>query len=223
MVIAIRERELFSRLNSVINKPHKLPKLGTGAAGLLLEQLLGIENNPYDQPDAGGWEIKYHGGTALLTLFHKNPKPGVKALIDQHGWQGRDGRQAFRKTLTGSNDEFTVVDDGSNLIVRSEKVSVQWSHDDIINAAASKLRRLVVVSGKIQNGKVVYNGAKAFSDFVITKFIPATIEGMVRIDFDARYQNGKRNSDAIRDHGTKFRISLNDLPNLYRHTKIVAP
>ncbi len=41
--------------------------------------------------------------------------------------------------------------------------------------------------------------------------------GVISVDFEARYQNGKRNAGAIRDHGTKFRIQPRDLPKIYGH------
>ena len=37
--------------------------------------------------------------------------------------------------------------------------------------------------------------------------------GTVAMDFDARTLNGR----GLRNHGTKFRIALNDLPRLYNH------
>ena len=221
MVIAIRKNELFDRIRErVLGTSHTLPATGTGAPGMLLEQLLGVDSNSSDLPDAGGWEIKFHGGTALLTLCHKTPKPGgaIKALIDQHGWTGSDGRRSFRHTISGGPTPrgFSVVDkDGCLHISHAEGPEVYWRHDDIINAVASKLRRLVLVCGRRAGGKVFFESAFAYSDFTITKFIPAAVSGKVKVDFDARYSNGQRDAGAIRDHGTKFRIKVGDLAKIY--------
>jgi hypothetical protein len=42
---------------------------GSGAPGNTLEYLLNVEQNNQDSPDLMDWEIKFHGGNALLTLF----------------------------------------------------------------------------------------------------------------------------------------------------------
>ena len=126
---------MIAGINGILNTPYALENANTGEPGMLLERLLGIVNNAYDLPDIDGWELKYHGGASLLTLFHKTPVQGVKELIDTHGWTGKDGRQAFRFTLSGNTRGFLVTDDGNNLLVTHQEsgVSVQWSHDDIIN------------------------------------------------------------------------------------------
>ena len=221
MVISIKKNELFERIRErVLGTSHKLPATGTGAPGMLLEQLLGVDPNSSDLPDAGGWEIKFHGGTALLTLCHKTPKPkgAVKALIDQHGWTGKDGRRSFRHTISGRQTPrgFSVVDKDKCLhILHAEGPEVYWRHDDINNAVVSKLRRLVLVHGRRAGGKVFFESAFAYSDLTFSKFIPATVSGKVKIDFDARYSNGQRDAGALRDHGTKFRIHVSDLAEIY--------
>ena len=52
---------------------------GSGAPGDTLEYLCNVKRNNADSPDLLDWEIKFHGGNALLTLFHKDPQPNVTA------------------------------------------------------------------------------------------------------------------------------------------------
>ena len=219
-MIAISKNALFLKIASVLGKWHSLPDTGTGAPGLLLEQLLGIQGNALDLPDAGGWEIKYHGGKSLLTMFHKTPKPAgiIKSFIDTHGWYGSDGKKCFRFTLSGTDEQrgFRVKSALGELIVSHyDGLSAHWSHDDIMTAAASKLRRLVLVTGEKKKGRVIFHEAFAYTDFRLTQFIPATVQGIIKIDFDARYKNGTRDKKALRDHGTKFRIGISDLATIY--------
>ena len=222
MVIAIRKNELFDRIRErVLGTSHKLPAIGTGAPGMLLEQLLGIEVNSSDLPDAGGWEIKFHGGKSPLTLCHKTPEPdgAIKALIDQHGWTGSDGRRSFRHTISGgpSARGFSVKEKNECLhILHAKGPEVFWQKDDIINAVAYKLRRLVLVRGRKADGQVFFESAFAYSGLRITEFISIIESGKVKVDFDARYSNGKRDAGAIRDHGTKFRISVGKLSEIYK-------
>ena len=222
MVISIKKNELFDCIRErVLETSHHLPDTGTGAPGMLLERLLGVEANSSDLPDAGGWEIKFHSGTAPLTLCHKTPEPdgAIKALIDQHGWTGSGGRRSFRHTISGGPSlyGFFVEDkEGCLHVSHAEGPEVYWQKDDIINAVAYKLRRLVLVRGRKAGGKVFFESAFAYSGLSITKFIPAAVSGKVKIDFDARYSNGKRDAGAIRDHGTKFRINVGDLSEIYK-------
>ena len=226
MVIKITEKDLFEQVKGIMNKPHKLTKRGSGAPGMLLEELLGIESNSRDIPDAGKWELKYHGGKSLLTLFHKNPASGtagIKELIDHYGWVGKDGRQAFRKTFSGSKDEFMILDDGEDLVVSSNKVTLKWNHDVLMNSASGKIQNLVLVSGSTKAGEVTYESAVAYSEFSISKFIPEVITGVVKIDFDARYKTHDKDSKIIRDHGTKFRVAIKDLDKLYKKSVQIYP
>jgi hypothetical protein len=55
--------------------------------------------------------------------------------------------------------------------------------------------------------------ATAFWDFNITGFCDACEKGIVKIDFDARTTKGP--GTALRNHGTKFRINVKELPHLY--------
>lgn len=230
--MVVKQSELFAIVKALLGKSYTLPlsrdgkKPGTGAPGTLLESMLGVEANSTDGPDVGTWEVKYHGGgSSLLTMLHKTPSPTgvVKQLIDAHGWQGRDGRLCFRHTIHGKQKTergFFVVNNKDRLEVRHTKSDIvaYWTHDDIINAA-SKMRRLLYVTGRRKNAdgvsQVCYKTAQAFTDFKITNFIPAAVSGVIKVDFDARYKNGKRDSGAIRDHGTKLRIHPRDLPQIY--------
>ena len=186
---------------------------------MLLENLIGIKSNPSDLPDAGGWELKYSGGTALLTMFHLSPQPRgvIKEFLQIHGWKGRDGRINFRHTIAGKSSRgFWIEDKDGKLHVSHKKgPECYWTHDSIINSASTKFRRLLLVTGKKKDGQVTFEAARALDEFSITKFIPASLEGLIKVEFDARCNNGKRDSQSVRDHGTKFRIKASDIPSLY--------
>src|SRR5258706_6355543 len=74
---------------------------GTGAPGDTLEFLLNVERNNYDSPDLKDWEIKFHGGNALLTLFHKDPQPRgiMNEVVNAFGWENEKGQISFRHTI----------------------------------------------------------------------------------------------------------------------------
>ena len=81
-----------------------------------------------------------------------------------------------------------------------------WTHDQLLNIAGAKLRRLVVVR---------YRQADCFSDFTLTFFIYELMRGTICVDFDMRATDTK----AIRDHGTKFRIASDDVCRVYLNKK----
>ena len=200
---------------------------GNGAPGDFLEHLLGGSRNNRDSPDLNDWEIKFHGGNALLTLFHKEPQPrGIsRLLVHEHGWPDHLERLSFRHTLGGSSNKgFTVHNEADRIVVRhdvKDTIVPYWTHNNLLNAAVAKLRRLIVVDGEMNQTerKVIYRTATAYWDFNINGFINALVDGKVFIDFDARTKAGP--GTALRNHGTKFRIGVNDIPQLYDHRQII--
>lgn len=205
--------------------PEKSKFNGSGAPGMYLEHLLGLDANNKDQPDFHGWEVKYHGGTAPLTLFHKTPEPKaiMEHIVHAHGWRNKENQMAFRHTIWGKSDRgFYIANDGGRIIVRHESKDIvvpSWTHETLINAMISKLRRLILVEGETSRAPkrgVKYKSARAFWEISPNGFISAIERGIVAIDFDARTTKGARS--ALRDHGTKFRIRIEDLPVLYQNT-----
>ena len=191
---------------------------GAGAPGLYLEHLLGLKTSNADVPDAGAWEVKFTSGTTPLTLFHKEPYPrgeAIRYIINRWGWTGRNGRPSFRHTIWGESDRCEVVDDAGDIRVRRkgyDDVSPYWPHDTLITAFSRKLSKLILVRGKKRGRIVWYTSAEFLSDALVTRFIRNIARGVVCIDFDAYIKEG----GAVRNHGTKFRIAVEDLSALYR-------
>lgn len=224
---------MFSRLRGLIKtKIFKLPDYpgfgGTGGPGLLLEELLGFPRNKHDGPDSGTWEIKFHSGGSPLTLFHKTPEPDrvMHSMVRNCGWDDKDGRTSFRHTIWGKSPRgFEVVDSGNRLIVRNERypdvIPPYWTHDTLLNAFAYKLRRLVVVHGSRskKNSTVNFEFSQLHWEPSLTSFIDAIQRGIIAVDFDARTTD---NGHGLRDHGTKFRVSIDNLSKLYQKTQKFA-
>ncbi|MEQ1689264.1 MAG: MvaI/BcnI family restriction endonuclease [Sphingopyxis sp.] len=225
--MALTDAEFFAKLKELIGKgwisiPEEPGFGGSGGPGLLLENLVGIDPNNRDGPDTGVWELKYHGGSSPLTLFHLTPQPpgNMHQVVRGYGWPDTQGRTSFRHTIWGTSPRgFQIVDDGTNLLVHNVGANANpdiappyWTHDSLINAFVYKLRRLAVVHGRKRNGMVRYESARLHSEPNISQFIKAVEQGIVAVDFDARTNlvgNG------LRDHGTKFRIRIDDLDHLY--------
>ena len=196
----------------------------------MLEELLGINGGNLDIPDAGRWEIKFHSGSAPITLFHleAEPKNHMHMMVRTFGWPDSKGRTSFRHTIWArSNLGLYVVNESNRITVRhpreADVVWPYWTHDKLLNAFAAKFRRLIAVKGqrKTINGvkRVRYNTAHLYWEPQLTSFVEAVERGIVAIDFDARTNNGR----GLRNHGTKFRVSADDLHRLYhQHQRFTA-
>ena len=219
----LRDAELYSRLRGLLQSgwmdlPDEPGYRGTGAPGKMLEYQLGLDGSNYDSPDSGRWEIKFHSGSALLTLFHLEgqPRGHMNLLVRRFGWPDKNGRTSFRHTIHGQSDRgFYVVNEGNRIIVRNDADEnfewPYWTHDRLINAFVAKFRRLIVVHGSKQRGRVRYNTAKLYWEPQTTSFVQAVQQGVIAIDFDARTTEGR----GLRNHGTKFRVRYEDLYQLY--------
>ncbi len=218
------KKELFARLRDIISRgwlemPDSPRSNGTGAPGNFLEDLIGLKAGNQDIADIAGWEVKFHNPkTSLITLFHKDPQPdtALRYMVKKYGWLDKEGRLSFRHTIRGKSDKFRVFDDAGNVVVRPLKgngVIPTWTHDTLMNAAAHKLRRLMLVRGERDGQKVRFERVDCFENLHLTLLIAEMINGTIAIDFDAR--ESKPGSDVLRNHGTKFRVAPDHVCRLY--------
>ena len=217
---------MFERVRAIINHgwydlDTTVPRYrGTGGPGNFLEDLLGLTVGNLDIPDAVGWELKwYTAKTSLLTLFHKEPDgPSaiMRYMVRRYGWKDAHGRLSFRHTIRGRSDRFRVDDSGNQIVVRRLKGNgpvPYWSHTELIAAAGAKLRRLLMVRGERQGQQVRFLKADALEVFNLVDFIVEVLRGEIVIDFDCREMTP--GSEALRNHGTKFRIAPDSICRLY--------
>lgn len=218
------KKELFSRLREIIQHGwYEMPKTkrsgGTGGPGNLLEDLLGLNVGSQDIADSVGWEIKYYTeDTNLITLFHKEAQPPniMRYMVSKYGWTDKHGRKSFRHTIAGKSDRFKVETDNGQVVVRPLKgngPTPTWTHDDLLNIAAGKLRRLILVRGEKDGNRVRFDRADCFENLHMGLFIYELLRGTIAIDFDVR--EASPGSKALRNHGTKFRISPDNVCRLY--------
>lgn len=219
--------QLFSRIRSLIDygefrMPGGSRYQGSGAAGMFLEDLLGLTAGSMDIPDGAGWELKWFSNrTRLVTLFHKEangPAYAMRKMVKHYGWLDKKGRLSFRHTLEGESDRFRVRADDKlrRLVVRPRTgggPAPYWSYDDLIAAAGAKLRRLILVKGEVEKRRVRFLYAEAYETFHLADFIQEVLRGSIAIDFDCR--ESKPGSVGLRNHGTKFRISPLAICRLY--------
>ena len=227
--MTLPNRHVMERLRQVLaTRTYEIPMgqgfEGTGAPGLYLEHLLGLTTSNVDIPDAGAWEVKYSSGNSLVTLFHKDPYPrrgqAIRYMINKWGWIGRRGLQSFKHTICGESSHFTVIDDANAIRVRRtghDDFSPYWPHDELVTAFARKLGNLILVHGSKRGRIVHYQTVELLSGARTTRLIRNIVNGTICIDFDAYI----RDNGSIRNHGTKFRIKLQDLHSVYTNRQTI--
>lgn len=228
-----------------------------GAAGNLLEQLLGIEENNLPLPNAAEWELKVQrkGTASLLTLFHSEPSPTSlkfvsSVLLPNYGWPhdkaGHEypaGERSFRQTISanGRSDRgFMVLIDSEKIKISFDSTSVgskheqwlnevlakagpqeldpmpYWGFSDLENKIANKLLNTFYVTAEVRKSEgqewFRYSRVELLRGFSLDGFLKCLQEGNAFIDFDARTGH---------NHGTKFRIKQNQIPNLYKQHELV--
>jgi len=87
-----------------------------------------------------------------------------------------------------------------------------WGFDDLFHKAGTKLINCFYVQAQVkrENGEeyYLYNKIQMLQKFSIYKFLEALLNNDILVDFDARTGH---------NHGTKFRLRQNKLPNLYKN------
>ena len=229
----MNEGDLRNRLGEILRqKTYQMPDEegfgGTGGPGKFLERLLGINGSNLDIPDAGKWEIKTHGGASLLTFLHleAQPKKHLEIMVQRFGYPISDGRLALRHTLTAGkisnlglyidnhDDKITIQTDHTTM----NEVLCFWTHDQVINAFTAKMRRLVVVKTRKRGNQIDFQQARMYWEPRSSNLINLIMDGVIKIDFDARTQ--RANSPILRNHGTKFRARIDDLEKIYLQKRI---
>jgi hypothetical protein len=201
---------------------------GSGMGGETLEYLCEVERNNLDAPDLLDWEVKFHGGKSLLTFLHKDPEPvGIlDKVVDTFGWKNKENQMSFRHTIRGQSKRGFIVKNENQKITVFHKdnpsIAPFWQHNLLLNTLGAKLRRLIVVQGKVDrlNRRVLYQNATAWWGFNLIQLFEYLVAGIIYIDFDAR-TTGERGT-SLRNHGTKFRVRIKDLPKIYTSSKIIV-
>lgn len=158
---------------------------------------------------------------------------------DEAGEKYPDNEMSFRQTIGGKNRSdrgFKVVIDRRErkVLISFDSKAVDnrhkdwlksvkkriglgelnpqpfWGFDDLFHKAGTKLHNCfyVIANSKMENGVeyFFYNKIMMLSNLSLEKFLQAIENNKILVDFDARTGH---------NHGTKFRMRQNALPELY--------
>ena len=127
-----------------------------GAAGNLLENLLGIEENNLPLPNANEWELKVQRKqtSSLMTLFHSEPSPRAlkfvpQVLLPKYGWvhdaagtRFPETERSFRQTMSGANftDRGFIVEHNDEVVrIKFDATKVSERHAEWLKSVEEKV------------------------------------------------------------------------------------
>ncbi len=229
------------RLNEIINKLKEIenrgfiPSLRRGSTGIgyTFETLFGLQENNIPIPDVGGRvEIKTirRDSQSLITLFTFNR--GVwhlkqKDFIQKYGYIDEKGRYALKNTLFyGKPIPQGIslnIDEDKNIIylvdVNTGEILATWDVYVMVGKFMVKLSRLLIVIAdrKVEQGKEYfhYNEAYLLTDPSPHNFLRAFKDSFIGIDIRMHLKE----SGAVRNRGTAFRIREKHLTELYENKR----
>lgn len=169
-------------------------------------------------------------------------------LLPKYGWGHRslNAEMSFRQTISGhtrSDRGFMVVvdRDTQRVLISFDANAVDerhrewlnsvkdrvglgeldpqpyWGFDDLGHTAGTKLLNCFYIQAQVrrQRGKesFLYDKVTVLQNFGLAKLLEGIERGFVYVDFDARTHH---------NHGTKFRLRQDKLPDLYEKVTVVA-
>ena len=227
-------KEVQNKLQEIKNKGFvESLRQGSTGVGYTFEILFGVEENNIPIPDIGGRvEIKTirKDSQSLITLFTFNK--GVwhmrqKELIQKYGYINNKGRLALKNTVFYNKPIpqglRLKVDENKNRIylidVTTKKAVATWDIFAIVGIFMTKLSRLLIILAdrKVIKGKEYfhYNEAYLLTNPSSRSFIKAFKKSLIGIDLRMHLKE----SGAVRNRGTAFRIKEKNLIELYEDRK----
>lgn len=167
-----------------------------------------------------------------MNLFLKEPKwiDGLKSAdrIRKYGYTDPKGRLALYSTVTIRQSShgfaFRIAEDGQRLWMQFEGDDVAyWTRAILEKRLLEKHSETVFVSaharGTGKKEQFHYYGVTWCRDPAVDAFFQLIEEGAVMLELRMHLKE----TGAVRNHGSAFRIKQNRIPDLYRLTEQVRP
>jgi len=188
-----------------------------GGIGNTIEDLLGIKENNLPIPNAAEWELKTQRAntSSLTTLFHMEPSPRALKFVPRifllkYGWPHKEAGTRYHSNTVAEYHSDWVASVNKRIGLDEINPQPYWGFDDLFHKAGTKLINCFYVQAQVKkkDGEEYfhYNKILMLQKFSIDKFVKALEENKALVDFDARTGH---------NHGTKFRLRQNFLPELY--------
>lgn len=225
----MNSKELIKKLQSIKEKGFiKSSRKGPTGIGHLIEKEIGITETNLPIPDIGGRvEIKAtrRNANSLITLFTFNRgvwRINQSNLISQYGYTDKSGRNALYITVNSKPNRqgfYLNVNKAKGIIelknLDNQNTIAEWSSYVIAGKFMTKLDRLILIlaDSKIEDGNEYFhfNEAYILENPTPENFLESFEKNILMIDIRMHLKK----SGGVRNHGTGFRISENNLLKLY--------
>ena len=212
----------------------KTHRSGPTGIGKTLEDLLGIEENNFDLPDFGDYELKSCrvDSGSMLTMFTLSPLPrGANTFLrKKYGYSSNaydNDEKVLHASLSASRfvsiyntgNSLKIVCDDDKISISSQNgiENVSWSNERLKRAFEKKYKNKFVyvkaeTRGAGANEEFRYIEAYEVSGFDYDAMIQLLEEGKIIVDLRiGQYPDGRTH-----DHGTGFRIKEIDHHLLFK-------
>lgn len=239
---------MIETLNDFIQEYTKIKEMGwitthrSGSTGIgkTLEDLLGIPENNFHEPDFGEYELKSCriGSNSMLTMFTQTPQPARanSYLRLKYGYSStayNNNEKVLHSTLTASKfvpiantgHSLKIICDEDCISISSETgiENVFWDRKSLKKSFEKKYKNKFIYAKAESRGKglheqFLFSEAYEVSGFSYESFISLLEEGKIYIDLRiGQFPDGRTH-----DHGTGFRIRENDQPLLFKVNKRIV-
>lgn len=215
-------------------------RIGPTGIGKTLEDLLEIEENNYDEPDFGDYELKAMrtSATSMLTLFTKTPKPPKinTFLLNEYGFATdnyENDKKVLHATLTATRFS-NLGNTGKSLKINCTESKIliadnngnepaYWDANELEKAFLKKYKYMLVhvfadATGAGKDEQFKYHTAWELYDFSFENMVALLKEGLLKIDIRiGQYEDGRPH-----DHGTGFRIDERYLTRLFKTKNVLV-
>jgi hypothetical protein len=207
----------------------KTHRKGDTGIGKTLEDLLGIKENNIPLPDIGGVaELKAYrrSASSMLTLFTLEPQPKGgdrdRILLDNFGYTNRDNGRSKElhstlscKRYNNQGLKLKVEKDKVRIVGKGKRLNIYWDTKDLRKKFEAKLPALVYALADCKEIKGLehfhFNQAYFLKGFDFEHFKNMVKKDAIVVDFRMFY----RPSGSVRNHGTGFRVKINQLYNCF--------
>ena len=224
-------KEIQDKLKELHEKGY-IPTIRKGPTGIghTLEQELKLSENNLAIPDIGGRvELKAtrRASNSMVTLFTFNRavwQLSQKEIIEKYGYIDEQNRKSLYSTVFhGQSNPQNLkieIDKSQNkvhLYHSSGVLLATWSIFTIVGKFISKLERLLVVfadsriNNELNKEESLFTEAYLLENPSPDQFLLAFENSLIAIDIRMHIKN----TGAVRNHGTGFRIQEKNITDLY--------
>jgi hypothetical protein len=207
----------------------KTHRKGDTGIGKTLEDLLDIKENNIPLPDIGEIaELKAYrrSASSMLTLFTLEPQPKGgdrdRILLDNFGYSKRDNGRSKElhstlscKRYNNQGLKLKVEKDKVRIVGKGKRLNIYWNMEDLRKKFEAKLPALVYALADCKEVKGTeyfhFNQAYFLEGFDFEHFRNMVKKDAIVVDFRMFY----RPSGSVRNHGTGFRVKINQLYNCF--------